>query len=57
MRDMIKCSQCEMTFPEGISYRKHWVAQHFTGDLSKPPFHDTATANNISEKLRKGCKR
>ena len=27
-KNKIKCSMCDMEFPSGISYRKHWIEAH-----------------------------
>ena len=29
VRNNIKCSQCDKTFPSGYEYRMHWEVKHF----------------------------
>ena len=34
-KDIIKCSQCERTFPGGFEYRMHWEKEHLQEALNK----------------------
>jgi uncharacterized C2H2 Zn-finger protein len=43
VRNIIKCSQCEMEFPSGVEYREHWEKVHFYPYLKNDSF-DTKTA-------------
>ena len=50
-KNIIKCSQCDETFPGGYEYRMHWEKEHFYPYLTYKGF-DTKRALN-KNKIKK----
>ena len=48
-KDIIKCSQCDATFPGGYQYRMHWEKMHLQDALKQ-----IKKNNNVEQRVEKG---
>ena len=48
-KDIIKCSQCDATFPGGYQYRMHWEKMHLQDALKQ-----VKKNNNVEQRVEKG---